>query len=63
MYAKLEALGSRILQRFVPKIEASAASCRPSYYPKDYYSCWQCGGGGCRACCKTGSGCYLLYCY
>jgi hypothetical protein len=56
-------LGARLLQRFVPRVEASAALCQAGYAPRDYYSCWQCGGGGCEACCKSGAGCYTIKCY
>ncbi|GAB1646594.1 hypothetical protein [Krasilnikovia sp. MM14-A1259] len=41
MFGKLEALGSRILSRFVPQIDAAACGW------KHWDSCWQCKGKPC----------------
>jgi hypothetical protein len=54
MYKKLEALGSSLLERLVPKAEASAAC---NYKAKYFDSCWQCHGFPCIALCADGCGC------
>lgn len=46
MYKKLEALGSSLLDLFVPRVEAAAAEAACKSWP----ACWQCNkayGGGC----------------
>lgn len=65
MYKKFEALGSRLLERFVPKAEAAAAA-------MDHCGSWSscprcvsvCGyAAACSGCCVTGSGCsYVCAC-
>ncbi|MCX4774948.1 hypothetical protein OG322_40395 [Streptomyces sp. NBC_01260] len=45
MYRKLEAVGSSLLARFVPKAEASAASCGPVCTGGWWW--WCCVGSGC----------------
>ncbi|WP_328653156.1 hypothetical protein OG598_04540 [Micromonospora sp. NBC_00330] len=58
MYKKIESLGSNLLARFVPRVEAAAATCSSGYSEKYFPSCYQCpGGAACMACCRTGSGC------
>ena len=55
MYKKLEALGSSLLARFVPRVDASAAS--PALCQFNHYSyCTQCGSS-CWAYCCAGQGC------
>ncbi|MEV4868063.1 hypothetical protein [Streptomyces syringium] len=64
MYAKLTALGSRVLGLLVPGIDAAAAeilACR------NYPACWQCSGkcgynAPCYACCNS-SGCPTVICH
>jgi hypothetical protein len=41
MYKKLEAMGSNLLARFVPKVNADACGV---YH---YSTCWQCAGSQC----------------
>ena len=57
MYKKLEELGSKMLGRFVPKVDASASAEAGCYY--HYYDgCYQCDYGPCRAYCCDGNGCH-----
>ncbi|MET9413955.1 hypothetical protein ABZY03_07135 [Streptomyces klenkii] len=63
MYAKFAELGSRLLGKFVPEIDAAAAellSCG------NYPACWQCNGkcgynAPCWACCNS-NGCPTIVC-
>ncbi|MER5645913.1 hypothetical protein [Streptosporangium sp. NPDC002524] len=41
MYARIEALGSSLLSRFVPKTDAQACG----WY--SWSACWQCAGSAC----------------
>lgn len=65
MISKIESLGSRLLARLVPAVEASAATCSSPWGPKFFPSCYQCAGGAaCTACCRSGYGCKAPYqCY
>jgi hypothetical protein len=38
MYGKIEAMGSKLLGMFVPKVDAAALSCNTS----SWSACWQC---------------------
>jgi hypothetical protein len=59
MYKKLEALGSKMLGRFVPRVDASASAATPCSY-RSFSSCYQCNYGPCRAYCCDGAGCQSL---
>ncbi|QXE38754.1 hypothetical protein KQY30_35655 [Streptomyces sp. GMY02] len=60
MYQKLEALGSSLLERFVPKVSAAAAAqaCSWKYFP----TCWQCDYRPCYAYCCDGAACTQVQC-
>lgn len=65
MYRRLEAVGVRFLERFVPSVEAEAACGTP--YRKQWSSCWQCERpcgrwAPCVAECRSGCGCQVLAC-
>ncbi|MEV4759317.1 hypothetical protein AB0J86_30050 [Micromonospora sp. NPDC049559] len=57
MFKHLEGLGTRLLERFVPRIEAAAVTC----YRGCWDSCWQCDYDPCcGTTCTDGS--YHLAC-
>lgn len=69
MLRKLESAGQALLERFVPKISASAQVGPMACWNQ----CWQCNRSyayGCvdqwcsynAGCCQTSSGCYRCYC-
>lgn len=63
MYRNLEALGSRLLNLFVPRLDAEAACGSPQNVA--YPSCWQCDiecgyWAPCIAVCRSGCGCQVL---
>jgi hypothetical protein len=65
VYAKLEAMGSRLLAMFVPSVEAEAA-CGPRY-PDTWTNCWQCEPdcgywAACLAVCRQNCGCQVVAC-
>lgn len=63
MYGLIESLGSRLLNLFVPKVEASAQTC----YEGCWDACWQCNArcGYYAPCCGVtcSDGSYDLTCY
>ena len=59
MYGRFEAMGSRLLELFVPRIDASAAVSAAACGCRTYSSCWQCGGTRCAAYCCEGQGCVV----
>ncbi|WP_030241806.1 MULTISPECIES: hypothetical protein [unclassified Streptomyces] len=67
MFGKLEALGSSLLERFVPKVDASAGAQWCQWMT--FGACWQCKdicgyNAGCKAyCCDSAYNCGRVSCY
>ncbi len=57
MFHKIEALGSRLLERLVPAVEASASA---QDHCGSWGSCPRCNGRPCHGCCVTGGGCWYV---